>query len=306
VAVAVAAVGGLNAQTVVTADVALRALRNLAGGRHLMRIVERETGGAVIEDAGRPGGNGMATGAGAGGRREIRGHVVGHIATECLGAIPGGLVATHAVGRGETVIVVDVAGSAGRGIGRHVRAGQGKASRGVIEGALISPGDGVMAGRTLGNREGRLVAGVRGVIGGVVGGQVAVAVAAVGGLDAQTVVATDVALRALRNLAGGRHLMRVGEREAGGAVIEDAGSPSGDGMATGAGTGGGGEVCGHVVRHIAAHGLRAVPGGLVATHAIGRGETVIVVDVAGSAGRGIGRHVRAGEGKTCNAVVERR
>ena len=82
--------------------------------------------------------------------------------------------------------------------------------------------------------------------------------------------------------------MGIGEWETGGAVVEHAVSPHRDGMATGASRSAGGEVGGHMVGHIAAKRLRLVPIGRMAGHAIGRTQRVVVVDVAGGAGRWCG------------------
>jgi hypothetical protein len=49
--------------------------------------------------------------------------VIGNIAAKGLGTGPRGLVATHAIGRGKRVVIVDVAGDARRRSRRHVRAG---------------------------------------------------------------------------------------------------------------------------------------------------------------------------------------
>ena len=75
------------------------------------------------------------------------------------------------------------------------------------------------------------------------------------------------------------------QREASRAVVEVPSGPGGDGVARRASRGRRGESCSNVVRHVAAERLRAGPRGLVATHAIGRTQRVVIVDVAGSAGR---------------------
>jgi len=80
-ATGVAAICGLNRQIVISAYVTLRAGCDLASRSHLMRIRQRETCGSVIELSVGPGGNRMAGRAGAGRRREIRGHVVRYVAT---------------------------------------------------------------------------------------------------------------------------------------------------------------------------------------------------------------------------------
>ena len=80
--------------------------------------------------------------------------------------------------------------------------------------------------------------------------------------------------------------MRVRQREPESGVVELAVSPLGDGVALGASSGRRGEARLDVIRHIAAERSRAVPRRLVAAHAVGRVQRVIVADVAGSAGRG--------------------
>jgi len=64
------------------------------------------------------------------------------------------------------------------------------------------------------------------VIGGLPGIEVATGVAAVGGLNLQIVIVVDVALRAGGDFAGGCHLVRISERETGGAVIESGAPPT--------------------------------------------------------------------------------
>lgn len=51
-------------------------------------------------------------------------------------------------------------------------------------------------------------------------------------------------------------------------MIESAGRPSGDGMACGAGRSSGGEISGRVIGDVAPKSLRAIPGGLMTTHAV--------------------------------------
>jgi len=279
--------------------VALGAGRDFAGRRHLVRIGKRETGGRVIEYTVGPDRDGVTSGACWSADRELCRHVVGNIAAEGLRTGPGRLVATHAIRRTQRVIVVDVAGDAGRRRGRHVRAGEREACRGVVERGDVGPGNGVVAGRAIGSREGRARGRVRRVIGLLPGGQVAAGIAAVGRRDLQVVIAVDVA-------GGAEHVgMAVGESEAGGTVVEYAVCPSGDGVASGTSRSRGRESCRDVIGNVAAEGLCAVPGGQVATHAIGGTQGVIVVDVTGGAGRRRGGHVRAGEREARWGMVER-
>lgn len=114
-----------------------------------------------------------------------------------------------------------------------------------------------------------------------------------------------MALGAGGHFSSGRQLVRVGQRKTRGVVIELAVCPNRDGVACRASRSGGGKIRGDVVRHISAHRLRAVPGRLVATHAIGGRQTVIVADMAGGTRRGRRRHVRANQRKAGDAVVER-
>lgn len=86
-----------------------------------MRTGQSPTGGAVIKRTGIP-----RRGVVAGGTqrsREARGNVIRHDAAESLGTEPGGLVTPIAIriGAGQRVIIVHVAGDAGR---VDVRAGQ--------------------------------------------------------------------------------------------------------------------------------------------------------------------------------------
>ncbi len=67
----------------------------------------------------------------------------------------------------------------------------------------------------------------------------ATGIAAIGGLYRQVVVTADMALGAGGHFASGRELVRVGKRKAGAAVIENAVSPDGDGVASGTGRGSG-------------------------------------------------------------------
>ena len=256
----VAAIRGLNGQVVIAAHVALRAGGDFAGGRQLVRVGQRETGGAVIELAVGPGGDGMASGASGRGIREIRGDVVRYVATQCLCAIPRRLVAAHAVRRSEIVVVVGVALRAGR---RGMRANQREARHAVIEAGLVGPGDGVMATGTICDGKRWARSGVNWIIGLLPGSQVATGVAAIRRLSGQVVIVVDVALRAGRDLAGGGHLVRVGQREAGGAVIESCAAPTGGVVAGGALRHG--EAGSNVIRYAATQSLRAVPVLQVAT-----------------------------------------
>src|SRR6516165_4609709 len=99
-------------------------------------------------------------------------------------------------------------------------------------------------------------------------------VATIGGLNAQTIVAANVALRAGCHLPSGRHLMRVCQWEACGTVIELSVRPCGDRVTARASRGRVWKARRHVIRDVAANGLRAVPRRLVATHAVCRRQVV--------------------------------
>ena len=72
-----------------------------------------------------------------------------------------------------------------------------------------------------------------------------------------------------------------------------------------AGGRGGGESRSDVIGNIAADGCVLFQSRSVAGHAVGRIQRVVIVDVAGRAGRGCGRLVRANESETRNCVIER-
>jgi len=98
--------------------------------------------------------------------------------------------------------------------------------------------------------------------------------------------------------------VRVGQRETGGGVIEDACSPCGDGVAGGAGSRGGGESSRNVVGNVAANRCGALKGCRMATVAIGGAERVVVAHMAQLAGSRLGRHVRSRQSKSGRAVIE--
>ena len=129
-------------------------------------------------------------------------------------------------------------------------------------------------------------------------------IAAIGGLDRQIVVAANVALGAGGHFASGGELVRVGKRKAGAAVIENAVSPGGDGVASGTRRGSGREICGDVIGNIAAESLGAVPSRLVTAQAVGGSQIVVVADVAREAGSRCRRHVSANKSEARGSVVE--
>ena len=118
-----------------------------------MAIGKRETGRAVIEDARSPSGNGMAgCTLRRGGGKSSR-DMVGYVPTHRRGPLEIRLVAAIAIRGFEKVVVVQMAAGAGRRCRRHMRSGQSKARRVVIE-TCRRPTYCVMAHRTI--RRGKL------------------------------------------------------------------------------------------------------------------------------------------------------
>ncbi len=155
VASRIPAVGGGDIQAVVIVDVAGSASGHFAAvGHQRMRVRQREAESVVIELAVGPLCYGVASGASRGGRRKARGDVVGNRAAKRRRAVPSRLVAAHAVGRVQRVIIVDVAGGAGCGGRRGVRACQRKTGGAVIERSGI-PALGGMAGGAIGHGKSR-------------------------------------------------------------------------------------------------------------------------------------------------------
>ena len=303
--VATVAIGVGRSESVVSADVTLGTSGDFACGGHLVRIGEWKSSGAVVEHAVGPDGDGMARRAGRGSSGKRRGDVVGNIAAKGLRAEPGRLMAAHAVGGAQGVVVIDVAGDAGSRRRRHMRASEGEAGSAVIECGRI-PSDGVVASGAVCRGERRAGCRVRGIVSLLPSREVATRVAAIRVCGSERVIAADVALGAGGDFACGGHLVRIGEREAGAAVIKNAIGPGGDGMARGAGRGSSGKRRGDVVGNIAAKGLRAEPGRLMTAHAVSGAQGVVVIDVAGDAGSGRWRHMRADKSETCGSVIERR
>ena len=96
------------------------------------------------------------------------------------------------------------------------------------------------------------------------------------------------------------------QRESSGAVVKHSGGPSGNGVAGSARGGGGRETRSDVIRYVATNRRRGVPRRDVAGHAVRGVQRVIVIDMAGSAWRRCRRHVRSGQSKSGQAVIERR
>jgi len=210
-----------------------------------------------------------------------------------IGLLPGRQMASRvpAVGRGsrQRVVIVDVAVRAGRHFARRrhlVCIGQRETRRTVIKDCRC-PRNGVMACRAVRDGKRRSRSCVRRVIGLLPGGQMASRIPAVVRHDTQAVVTIDVAGFAGRHLAAvGHQGVRVRQREPERVVVELAVGPLRDGVALGASHGRGGKPRLDVIRHRAAERRRTVPRRLVAAHAVGRVQRVIIADVAGYAGRG--------------------
>ena len=136
------------------------------------------------------------------------------------------------------------------------------------------------------------------IVGLLPGRQVAARIAAIGGSNRQGIIIIDVA-----QVAG--HIgMAIGEQKAGGAVVENSGGPSSDGMARRASRSRNRKSSGDVIRNASAKRGGALEGGLVAAMAVRRTEGVIVIYVAGGTGRRRRRQMCSGQGKAGGAVVE--
>jgi hypothetical protein len=88
-------------------------------------------------------------------------------------------------------------------------------------------------------------------------------------------------------------------------MIENTGSPGGNGMAECTLRSRGWKPSGDMVRYVPAHGGGALEGGLVAAITIRRIERVVVAFMAGGTGCRRRRHVRPSQSKRCDAMVER-
>jgi len=156
--------------------------------------------------------------------REACGDVVGYAAAKRLRALPGGDVATITISirRRERVIVVYVAIRAGHHFSSRrelVRSRQRPACGAVIKDRGV-PCNRVVAGRAIRHRERRSGRGVRRVIRGLPGCQMALGVPTIRRRNRQAVVVADVAGSARRDQPSGRQLMRIRQREASSCVIE--------------------------------------------------------------------------------------
>ena len=227
---AAVAVGGRIAGRVVAAAVAVRAsihhrpdrAGNRRARRQHVRALQREACRRVVKLSIRPKNRVVARR--THGSRKPRGNVVRYAPAERGRALPGGLVASIAVRvrRGEVVVVPGMAVRASDDFpgGRQlVRTGERPAGNRVIE-DHVGPQRGVVAGRAIRCRKRSSRRRMRGVIGLLPGGEVALRVSAIVRLNGKRGVVSLMALIAAGHLSCGRNLMRVLEREAGRRVVE--------------------------------------------------------------------------------------
>ena len=168
-----------------------------------------EPGYAMIESGRSPAGGRMASGAVCRGKGRAGSRV-----DRRSRLLPGGQVAlriaTSCRGDRQTVVVVDVAGGASHA-GVPLREQE---SGGAMVECRRRPADRVVAGRAARHSKGRAGGRVRGVVGLLPGGQMALRIAAIGRSDRQIVIVVDMAERA-------RHIrMAIGEQKSGRTVIE--------------------------------------------------------------------------------------
>ncbi len=283
-------------QAVIVIDVAGSAGRHLAAvGHEGVRVCQREPERGVIELAVGPLSDGVALGAGSGRRGEARLDVIRHIAAERRRGVPRRLVAAHTVRRVQCVIVADVAGSAGRGRRRSMRARQRETGGAVVERSGVPAFRG-MASRTIRRRKSRPRGRVYRCGGLLPSRQMASGVAAVVRHYRQSVVVVDMA-RSTRHVG-----VPVGQQEARLAVIEARRGPGNGVVAPRAVGHAKSRPCRGVHRIIRLLPSRQVAAGIAAVRR-GGGQIVIVVDVAGGTGH-IGMAIRQQE--PGGAVVELR
>lgn len=296
VAAGITAIRRCDIQSVVVIHMALCARGDLTSRCQLVRVSKWESRAGVIKGRVGPVACVVALRALRSGESGV--DVIGHVAAERLRFVPVRGVAAVAirVRGGERVVIVGMAACA-RCRGMHTS--EGPAGRCVIEGSHVGPGNGVVACGTLAHGECRTGRGMRGIIRLLPGSEVATGIAAIRGRDIQRVVVVDVALRAIRYFAGGRELVRVGEREAGGGVIERGVRPGRCVVALR--TLRSGKSGGHMVRYVAAQRLRLVPIRSVAAVAIGGRQRIVVVHMALRARR---RGMYSCQRETGSRVVE--
>jgi len=98
--------------------------------------------------------------------------VIGNVAANRGRALERCRMAAHAIGRIQGVIVVDVAGGAGRRRRRHVRSRQRESGHAVIKRSGI-PTNSCVASRAIGRPERRTRRGVHGIVRALPGRQMA-------------------------------------------------------------------------------------------------------------------------------------
>jgi hypothetical protein len=128
---------------------------------------------------------------------------------------------------------------------------------------------------------------------------VAAGITAIGGRDAQGVIAADVAQTASRSRVA------IGQRETRCRVIEHARGPGDDWVAAGALRCSGRESGRNVIWHRATNRRRALEHRRVAAVAIRRTQRIVVAHVARCAGCRQRRRVRSDKSKASGAVIER-
>jgi hypothetical protein len=184
--------------------------------------LQRPTCRAVIEFAVRPEQR-VVAGRALRGREACR-DVIRYRSTQCLGAHPSRLVASVAIRicGGEGVIVRNVAIRAGHhfsGWRKLVGARQRPSGGAVIE-YRGSPGDRVMAGRTVRGRKWCSCGWVRWIIRGLPGRQVTLGISAVRRRNGKAVVVIDMARRAGHDFTRRRELVRIRQRKARRGMVE--------------------------------------------------------------------------------------
>jgi hypothetical protein len=150
-------------QCVVAVDVA---------GRARCRKVcthKSETCGAVVERSSGPRCDRMARGALCGGSWEARAHVIRYISANCRGALESCRVAAVAVGGIQCVVVIGMAGSAGR---RSMRPCQRKSGNTMVERCRIPTSRSVAVG-AIPHCKGRTSGRMHRIIGSLPGSQMA-------------------------------------------------------------------------------------------------------------------------------------
>jgi hypothetical protein len=244
-------------QSVVVANVA-----QIASHRR-MAVGQGEAGSRVIEYARGPGGDWVARCALCCRRRKSGRDVIWYCAADRYGAREGCLMAAITIRRIEREIVTHVAGSAGRRRRGHMRSGQRKARRAVVESCRVPTYRRVASGAV---RCRERVSGRRvwGSIGLLPGRQMATGIATIGRCNGQTVVVIDMAQTA------GHVSMPIRQRKAGRCMVKDSRGPGGNRVASSACRGRGRETGCHVVRHRSADGCGALKCCLVAAVTIRR------------------------------------